>query len=224
MPKSMVIVIALLCAFLVSFGQSHIVKQGATVKHSISAVGHVPYQVSLQRMTADGKMPMHFCDGVIIRPNWILTSAHCFDSDKSTHFIIRYGVITNDNKGGMTISPDRLFLYPSYRQNYPTDDLALIRTRTSLHLDKDGQAYPIKVATHEVTRGMVNVSDSNSGNMFNSCGPAVQNGQLVGLVCGGVGCGEPGRQGLYTSLANYSSWIDELIELVEQGMINELKI
>jgi len=269
---------ALLGAFFIQFNQTRRIDKrkncdDETSKSSVKCqrrkrspvgVGHVPYQVSLQRVSNISKVPEHFCGGVIIRPNWILTSAHCFDNDKSVDFTISYGGL--HDKSAMTVAADRLILHPNYRQNasVSSDDLALIRTKNSLQLNNGGLAYPIKVATSEVTQGKVTVSgwpgaiiDSSSNepvsvrpfckiqmpivpseasnhkyllsNMFcvvdgnknstpadYSGGSAVQNGELVGLVCGGKACSRPGRPGLYTSVAKYAHWIDEQIELVEQ--------
>jgi len=228
-------------------------------------VTHVPYQVSLERISADG-LPVLVGGGVIIRPNWILTSAHCFDSDKSDNLIIGYGAL--HDKSGLTVMGERLILHPNYRQNVSvsSDDLALIRTATSFQLNNGGLAYPIQLATNEVTEGMVTISSwpgaitrgdiplsqhefarpcctiqarivpseasypkyllsnmfcvadgiRNSDPAEYSGGSAVQNGQLVGLACGGAG--RQGRPGLYTSVAKYADWIDSQIELTEQAM------
>jgi len=172
-------VFALMGAFFISFGQSRSIgKQDLDSdvncvackncincanyrgigKRSTESVDYVPYQVSLQRVSA-GKKAVHFCDGIIIRSKWILTSAHCFDSDKSVNFSIRYGTIFYDEKG-MAVTAQRLILHPNYRQNasIPNDDVALIRTNISLEKDNDGLAWPIQVATGEVKQGIVTVA------------------------------------------------------------------
>jgi len=120
-----------------------------------------PYQVSLQRSYA-GKKSEHFCGGVIIRSNWILTAAHCFDSDKSLDFIIRYGTIYAD-KNGAIATPDRLIIHSNYHQDalIPNNDIALIRTPEFIKMNTQGSlAYAIQVATSEVVTegGKVNVS------------------------------------------------------------------
>jgi len=217
-------------------------------------VGHMPYQVSLQRISAASKVPVHFCGGVIIRPNWILTSAHCFDSDKSANFSIIYGAL--HDKSGMTVMAERLILHPNYHLSTPgsDDDLALIRTTTPLQLNNDGLASPIQVATGEITRGMVTISVSirplckihgslvppatnyqkhlihmicvanssrDPSHSSYSGGAAVQNGQLMGLVCGGKVCGRSDGPGRYMSLAKHAPWIDDQIDIVEQKMKKE---
>jgi len=134
---------------------------GSIRKRSPAGVGHVPYQVSLQRSPVGGdKIRVHFCDGVIIDPNWILTSAHCFDDDNSLNFIIHYGIISND-KIGMIATPGRLIVHPNYRQfiaYMPNDDIALIRTNASLKMSNGGLAYPVQVATSDITQGSITVS------------------------------------------------------------------
>jgi len=168
----------------------------------------------------------------------------------------------------MTVHPGRLILHPNYRQFITlsaNDDVALIRTRTSLEMDNGlGLSYPISLATREATKGIVIVSGStgvivdsptnqdksvrhfckiqvpiesseasypkyllsdmfcvvdenrNSSRPGYSAGSAVQHGKLVGLVCAGKECDKPGRQGLYTNVVKYGSWINEQIELVEK--------
>jgi len=128
-------------------------------RRTVTTLGPVvPYQVSLQR-DSNGNASEHFCGGAIIRPNWILASAHCFDDDKSLDFIIHYGAMYAD-KGNWTMTPGRLILHPNYRSyaRVNNDDLALIRTNTSLRMDYGYLAYPIQVSTSNLLQGMVNVS------------------------------------------------------------------
>lgn len=77
-----------------------------------------PWQVAL---VIDGK----FCGGVIISDNWLLTAAHCFDSDDAKKVKVKSGV-TNFRVGGAWSAADRVVLhkYDAKTQEY---DLALVK-------------------------------------------------------------------------------------------------
>jgi len=190
MQKHLVIVFALLSAFFIYFSQSQ------RSERSTLSLGQVPYQVSLERVLADSKVPVHFCDGIIIHPNWILASAHCFDSDNSTNFIIRYGTIYAD-EGGMTVTAELLLIHPNYHQNasVPAHDLALIRTKT-LELKNSSLVSLAQVAPSQVTLNMMNITVQSDGS-------TLKNGQLWGLD---YESSQPYYIGLYMSVATYASW------------------
>jgi len=80
-----------------------------------------PWQVALD---IDGEL----CGGVIIEPNWVLTAAHCFDSDNPNKVRVKTGV-TNYKTGGVWSRVDRVVRHkfnPATKEN----DLALVKLKT----------------------------------------------------------------------------------------------
>jgi len=201
MQKHFVIGFALLAAFSISFGQSQ------RRKRFTVGVDHMP-QVSLERVSADSKVPVYFCDGIVIHPNWILASAHCFDSDNSTNFIIRYGTIYAD-EDGMTVTPEHLLLLPSYNQNesVSTQSIALICIKTLELNNGTSMSSQIQVAINEISKDMLIFGNSDDSAVTNS-------EQLVDMESIGEECDPSYLSRVFTYAGQYAPWIIVIILLV----------
>ncbi|XP_026480932.1 trypsin-3-like [Ctenocephalides felis] len=70
----------------------------------------------------------HYCGGVIIDKNWILTAAHCIENETNANkrYSVRVGSSTHE-KGGKVYKVKETILHPEY-DTYTVDfDVALIR-------------------------------------------------------------------------------------------------
>ncbi|XP_068155170.1 chymotrypsin-1 [Drosophila tropicalis] len=97
----------------------------------VPAGEHVPYQVSLQYRTAEGQM--HFCGGSIIKPNRILTAAHCCQGLNVTRMSVVAGIRNLGERG----SRSRVVAYdihPNYKE-LVTSDLAVLSIEPPLELN-----------------------------------------------------------------------------------------
>jgi trypsin len=98
----------------------------------------VPYQVSIQ---SQGR---HFCGGAIIRPDMIVTAAHCLYTRNVNDVIIRVGTVYQ-GLGGELFRVSKFIVHPQY--NYDTDfmDIALIKLSGSITL-RSGLKETIRLA------------------------------------------------------------------------------
>ncbi|XP_027778083.2 cationic trypsin-3-like [Marmota flaviventris] len=99
---------------------------------------------------------------------------------------------------GNTVSSGKV--YPSLLQCLD----APVLSDTACH-----KAYPGKVTNNMFCLGFLERGkDSCQGD---SGGPVVCNGELQGIVSGGLGCALKGKPGVYTKVCNYLDWIQETI-------------
>jgi secreted trypsin-like serine protease len=80
-----------------------------------------PWQVALD---VEGAL----CGGVIVRGNWVLTAAHCFDSDDPRKVKVKAGA-TDYRIGGVWTPVDRVVLH-KFDRSTKENDLALVKLRT----------------------------------------------------------------------------------------------
>lgn len=90
---------------------------------------HYPWMVSISRPDAEGYYEGHFCGGVLIDPNWILTAAHCVDGYRPREIKLALG--SNDLKQVTRWGyVSKIFLHPEYYERaYLGGDLALIQLK-----------------------------------------------------------------------------------------------
>ncbi|KAK4878892.1 hypothetical protein RN001_011398 [Aquatica leii] len=99
--------------------------------------GQFPYQVSLR--TASNN---HFCGGSIIKPNWVLTAAHCLTGRIPSGVYVIAGT-TFLSSVGSVYSVTVLKSHPLYNSTLPVYDVGLIRTLVSIAYSGLIQSIPL---------------------------------------------------------------------------------
>lgn len=82
--------------------------------------GELPFQVSLQSSGS------HFCGGSLIKPNWVLTAAHCVQGSSSMKIVV--GMHDQKDKTGTeTFTAKRIIAHPQFNRSTLDYDYALIQ-------------------------------------------------------------------------------------------------
>ena len=105
----------------------------------VSSIEDIPYQVSIQLGSK------HYCGGVIISNNYVLTAAACVTAGTTYAYTIRAGTLCH-NYGGSIHQVSKIIVHPNYytnNYNIPVNDIALIQVTIPFTLDGTKDAIPI---------------------------------------------------------------------------------
>lgn len=102
-------------------------------------VGGQPSEKSYPFMVSLSTDDEHYCGASVIRPEWMITAAHCVDGYTADQLTARVGS-ADRTEGGEVAQPTKLVAHPSYTGPGSTADLALIKLRAPV------EAEPIDLA------------------------------------------------------------------------------
>ena len=90
-------------------------------------ISEAPWQVSLE-YEEDGDECQHFCGGVILNNEWILTAAHCVDEDEIGMCAVHAGATDQtDNSIGQRIQVDEIIIPDDWNFDvHDGNDIALL--------------------------------------------------------------------------------------------------
>ncbi|XP_057286959.1 chymotrypsin-like elastase family member 1 [Pezoporus wallicus] len=93
-----------------------------------------PSQISLQYYAKGGWH--HTCGGSLIRRNWVVTAAHCVDSDLTLRVVAGAHNLNVDDGNEQIFSVSEIVIHPSWNGDAARGyDIALIRLSSSAHLN-----------------------------------------------------------------------------------------
>ena len=93
--------------------------------------GAYPWMAALVNANDPDALNGHFCGGALIAQEWVLTAAHCFESDDPTQVDVVLGRHTLSSNEGQRHSVAQIILHPNYDENTNDSDIALLRLATA---------------------------------------------------------------------------------------------
>jgi len=104
---------------------------------NISAAGEFPWRTFIfagNYRQRDGNT----CDGNIISPSWILTSAHCLRNlNHNDEISVYFNITTTEPMESSWINADRHVIHPDYNAKKGTNDVALVHLKRRLHFGEN---------------------------------------------------------------------------------------
>ncbi|XP_067872539.1 transmembrane protease serine 9 isoform X2 [Heterodontus francisci] len=114
-----------------------------------SAPGEFPWQISLQILYSG-----HVCGGTLISPNWVVTAAHCFVSQKDASRWLGYmGTLQRSGLHGTKVTFQRIIIHPFFSVFSLDSDIALLELSKPVTLSKVIQPACVPSSSHRFSEG-----------------------------------------------------------------------
>jgi secreted trypsin-like serine protease len=124
--------------------------------------GAWPWMAALVTASEPNAYDGQFCGGALIAPEWVITAAHCFNSDDPTQVDVVLGRHTLSSNEGQRHSVAQIILHPDYNPTTNDSDMALLRLATP----SSQQVIPlVRPATASLANPGVDATVTGWGNM-----------------------------------------------------------
>lgn len=86
-----------------------------------------PWMAALVDRYATNPYHGHFCGGVLIHPEWVVTAAHCVEFETTFRFEVIIGRRNLQHENGERLAVQRIVMHPDYHPTTSESDLALLQ-------------------------------------------------------------------------------------------------
>ncbi len=152
--------VPLIDALSVLEGKGHL--EGTRVRPRIvggenAEIKDTPWQVSIVAGESTSNLSGHFCGGSLIKPNWVLTAAHCVNRGTMPDQIDIISGTDDLESGGKRSSVKQVIIHERYNANTNNNDIALLKLSKRVRVSS--VRAPIRLITAEEEKSKVKAGE-----------------------------------------------------------------